>query len=221
MTGRDFAENRYRQFDTVLLAYQRKFSQPEQYKLLDFGCGVGDFLLIAQREKWQVGGIEISKLAAQKANQKLEQNCVITGNLKSKNLPVSTYDVVTCYHVIEHLLEPIKTLKLIYKMLKPGGVIFLETPNIGSIGARLKGKNWSQIMPPEHINYFTHKSIRYALKEVGFTRIRTLTIRPQKIKSLETMPVLIRGFSSALYEISPLFGLGASLQAVATKKTNL
>lgn len=218
MAGPEFAETRYKQFDFFLNKYCPFLdSKSTQLRLLDVGCGTGDFLHSAAQHGWQVEGVEISNIAAYQASELLGKDCIHVGTINTAALPANTYDVVTSYHVIEHLLDPISMLQHIYEVLRPGGIIFLETPNINSLGAKIRGKKWSQIIPPEHINYFNPSSVKSALERAGFSNIRAYTIRPQKIEVLQKFPIIFRFAASAIYGITPLLNLGASLQAIAIK----
>ncbi|MEM6613216.1 MAG: class I SAM-dependent methyltransferase [Cyanobacteria bacterium P01_C01_bin.72] len=217
MTGIEFAHTRYKQFIKALINYQPGLKSIHQLRLLDFGCGTGDFLLAAQMKGWQLNGVEVSPLAVEKANQKLGQSNVVLSDFNSINLSKESYDVITSYHVIEHLIKPSVMLNSIFNLLKPGGLVFIETPNIASFGAKIRGSKWSQIMPLEHLNYFMPKSLFFALKQAGFYDIRTTTIRPQKIQSIDHLPNFLRKPSAAMYDIASRFNMGASLQAIATK----
>lgn len=217
MTGKEFAKNRYQQFIRSLGKYKPVYLKTTNKSLFDVGCGAGDFLASAADHGWQIEGIEISEVAAQQANQLLGKKCVHVGTVDTVKLDNGTYDLVTSYHVIEHLLEPMVMLQRIYDLLRPGGVIFLETPNINSLGAKIKGANWSHITPPEHITYFQPSSLKFALKKIGFIKINTYTIRPQKIESLQIIPSFLRPLASSIYGVTPLLNMGASLQAIATK----
>ncbi|MGP1383593.1 MAG: methyltransferase domain-containing protein [Thainema sp.] len=222
MTGPEFAETRYKQFVFFLNKYGSSLSSKKtQLRLLDVGCGTGDFLHFSAQHGWQVEGVEISDMAACQASKLLGKDCIHVGTINTAALPANTYDVVTSYHVIEHLLDPISMLQHIYEVLRPGGVIFLETPNINSLGAKIRREKWSQIIPPEHINYFNPSSVRYALERVGFSGIHAYTIRPQKIEILQKFPSILRSGASAIYGLAPLLNLGASLQAIAIKPVEI
>jgi SAM-dependent methyltransferase len=217
MTSHNFAENRYQQFIESLNRYQGNSIKFKGKGLLDIGSGTGDFLHIASSRGWQVEGIELSESSAKRANQLLGGDFVRVGTLDDCNLSSDSYDLITSYHVIEHLIDPVSMLNEIYNLLKPGGIVFLETPNMESIGAMIRGAKWSNIKPPEHINYFNPASLGCGLEKAGFSRIHTYTIRPQKIESLQVMSLPLRSIANAIYGIAPLLNMGASLQAIATK----
>jgi 2-polyprenyl-3-methyl-5-hydroxy-6-metoxy-1,4-benzoquinol methylase len=185
--------------------------------MLDIGCGEGHLLKIATEDGWQITGTEISVKATETANQLLE-NKVLAGDILDLNLPDNSFDLITIYHVIEHLIEPIPTLEKIKQLLKPNGIAFIETPNIGSLGARIKGKKWSHIIPPEHISYFDRHSLKQALKTAEFSQYHVFTTAPQTINSIANWVEPIKSTATAIYNLAPILGLGAELQAVAFKE---
>lgn len=216
MTGQNFAQNRYKQLIEILNSYAPDVLSLENKKLLDVGCGVGDLLAIASNHGWDVTGTEISPEASMEANQKLN-NRVLTGDLLNLDIAENSFDLITIYHVIKHLIEPVSILEKIHKLLKPGGVAFIETPNIASLGAKIKGKNWSHIIPPEHITYFKPSSLKYTLKKAGFEEFKVITNSPYIVESVQNWQPVLRGIANTIYQIAPVLGMGAALQGIATK----
>jgi SAM-dependent methyltransferase len=82
------------------------------------------------------------------------------------------YDVITLSHVIEHVHDPSALLRAIYRMLRPGGLLWLETPNLDSLGHARFGRNWRGLEPPRHLLLFSVDSLKFALAQAGFTRLR-------------------------------------------------
>jgi 2-polyprenyl-3-methyl-5-hydroxy-6-metoxy-1,4-benzoquinol methylase len=141
-------------------------------RLLDVGCALGDCLLEAKILGWkEAEGIEISQYAYQFAKERSLN--VKLGTLNGNSYKLNTFDVVTYQDVIEHIPDPVNELKKIYRIIKPGGIVFLVTPDIGGIWSRLLGPLWYHYKPYEHLTYFSQKSISRALKETGFTNIET------------------------------------------------
>lgn len=217
MSGEDFAEKRYLQFKKSLKKYAPFILTQSSPLLLDIGCGTGDFLRIASKNRWNIAGVEISPQGSISANQLLERNCVYTGDLLDLDLPDNYYDVITIFHVIEHLIDPLSTLKKIYQLLKPNGILFVETPNIGGFGAKIKKRNWSQIMPLEHITYFQPSSLRFSLEKAGFVENYTFTCSPTIIESIHGMSVIKKQLISLVYKIAPIFDLGVTLRSISVK----
>lgn len=217
MTGLDFAKARYKQLTKIIYSHAPALINQTDKQFLDVGCGVGDLLSIAQKNGWQITGTEISHEATETANILLKGK-VLTGDIISLDLPQNYYDLITIYHVIEHLIDPIETLVKIRQLLKPGGIAFIETPNIGSLGARIKGKNWSQIFPPEHITYFQPSSLKFALEKAEFQKFKVFTNAPHIVESTAKLPQIFKAMATIIYRLAPLGGLGAALQAVAFKE---
>lgn len=82
----------------------------------------------------------------------------------------SRFDVITLNHVIEHVSDPIELLRSCYRLLKLGGQLWLQTPNIDSLGSRRYGRHWRGLEPPRHLVLFDPVSLRSALHQAGFQR---------------------------------------------------
>lgn len=134
-------------------------------RLLDIGCALGDFLETARDEGWQVEGSEISLFAANEARRRgLRVYC---GVLEDLHAPAGRYDVITMYDVIEHLPDPIATLREVRRLLSPMGILHVVTPNVGGLQARLLGAAWYHYKPGEHLFYFSPATLRRAFSDAG------------------------------------------------------
>ena len=135
-------------------------------RLLDVGCGNGRFLLSMRAVGWDVAGVEPDpKAAAAAAAVGLN---VRVGMLQPGLQPDAHYDAVTLNHVLEHFHQPMETLRLCRQALKPGGALFVATPNFAAAGHRLFGPDWFPLDPPRHLVLFTPHSLRQALQTTGF-----------------------------------------------------
>ncbi len=101
---------------------------PERGRLLDVGCGTGTFLEVARAEGWEVMGTEFSHYATQVATTK--GLSVTTGEVWESNLNAGSFDVITCWHALEHATDPARIVKECHRLLRPGGWLFLATPNV-------------------------------------------------------------------------------------------
>lgn len=143
-------------------------------RLLDVGCGDGSFLALAQRCGWDVLGLEPDPKAAQLAQQR--GLTVITSGLESLASQADCFDVITLSHVIEHLHEPLQMLRACHRLLKPGGQLWIATPNVESLGHRLFGKHWRGLEAPRHLVLFSAHSLVLALKQAGFSASQALAM---------------------------------------------
>jgi len=135
-------------------------------RLLDVGCGNGGFLELACQAGWMVEGVDVDPGAVATAcSRGLD---VRQGGIELFNGQQACYDVITLCHVIEHLHDPVAALERLCALLKPGGVLWLDTPNLGSLGARRFGPCWRGLEPPRHLVLFRYKSIKRCLHQAGF-----------------------------------------------------
>lgn len=137
--------------------------------LLDIGSGNGAFMLRARNAGWAVKGVEPDAVAAEQALR-----CgldVLVGDCSGLAAGES-FDVITMAHVIEHLHDPSVMLFDCYRLLKPGGRLWIATPNIRSTGHRLFGAAWQPLEVPRHLVMPSAEALAKALQDAGFTNIR-------------------------------------------------
>jgi 2-polyprenyl-3-methyl-5-hydroxy-6-metoxy-1,4-benzoquinol methylase len=149
-------------------------------RMLDIGCFTGSFLVAAKNQGWKVEGTEISEPAAKFAQD--EHNLsVYVHNLETGigPLPTDTFDVITLFDVIEHVQDPPALLSNVMSLLRPGGLVFADTPNYGSIVRMILGKEWS-VFFPWHRYYFTKYSLELMFTQTGYkiTRIESFGVKP-------------------------------------------
>ncbi len=147
---------------------------PPPGRLLDVGCGSGAYGAGLLALGWQVDGIEPDPEAAAQARRAglRIQNCP----LEQATLPSAGYEVITLWHVLEHLDDPVAGLRHLYPALRPGGLLIVETPNLAALMARLTGPYWFHLDLPRHRFHFTPASLRLALEQAGFRVQRLLHI---------------------------------------------
>jgi SAM-dependent methyltransferase len=139
-------------------------------RLLDIGFGNGAFLELAAEIGWSAEGIDFDPAAVQAARSRgLEVRCAGVEELAGEP---GAYDVITLSHVLEHVYDPPALLRAVYRLLKPGGLFWLETPNLDSLGHARFGRNWRGLEPPRHLTLFCVDSIKLALAQAGFTKPR-------------------------------------------------
>ena len=139
---------------------------PKNGRLLDVGCGNGDYLGTMQQLGWQVLGIEPDPKAAAFGQTKgLE---IQVGTLETIQLEPESFDVITLSHVIEHVHDPIQTLHKVLRLLKPGGRVWIATPNLDSFGHKKYRNAWRGLEIPRHLVMFSTRHLQQCLVEVGF-----------------------------------------------------
>ncbi len=138
--------------------------------LCDIGCGVGNFLVAAQRSGWRVAGIEINNYARRLCNERLGEEAVFP-SLEQAGFSSETFEVVTLWHVLEHLVSPRYVLVEINRIIKLGGMVALAVPNFGSLERRIWGANWIAIDAPRHLFHFTRPVLVRYLETCGFELI--------------------------------------------------
>jgi len=139
-------------------------------RLLDIGCGAGFFLKAAASSGWEAGGTEISEVGAEYARTVTEVP-VSRGKLEDLKMPAQDYDVVTMLDLLEHLFEPLSTLREVHRIMKTGAVLIISTPDVQSLSRRFLGPAWAVLSPAEHQCYFSAKTLSRALRQTGFQLI--------------------------------------------------
>lgn len=136
-------------------------------KLLDIGCGAGFFIACLKRYGWNVTGIDISEWASRFAIEKLGLN-VFTGSVEDIEIN-EQFDVITMYHLLEHLPDPFKTLRRVSEVIADGGLLVIKGPNFGSFDRIWHGIHWWSYDLPFHFYHFTPKTYRMLLEKAGFS----------------------------------------------------
>lgn len=151
-------------------------------RLLEVGCGDGDFLELAEMQGWEVTGIEYSSAARDRARQRLKRGEVLEGELQPGSLPAEQFDLCVLSDVLEHVRSPLLFLREIHRVLKPGGTLFIATPSTDSWSARLLRQKWMEFKA-EHLIYFDRQTLQTALINAGFDH---LVVQPgRKVLSLD------------------------------------
>lgn len=155
-------------------------------RLLDVGCAKGSFLRTFGG-KWKLYGLEINTKTAQIAKKNVPNATIYTKKIESAKLPKGYFDVITLWHVFEHLKNPHLILKKIHSSLKVGGHIIIEIPNSESLYRKIFGKHWQLLMVPEHLYFYSKKTLSEVLVKNGFkvTKVKHFAIfTPSAISSL-------------------------------------
>ena len=148
-------------------------------KLLDVGCGSGDWLLAMRERGWRVAGTDFDENAVNFAKKRGLD--VVCGALEAQNFAANGFDAVTLSHVIEHVPDPLAELKECLRILKPGGKLVLFTPNGDSLSHKVFKRDWRGLEPPRHLHIFSMNSMRRLLESAGF---RQNSVRPHVARSV-------------------------------------
>jgi glycosyltransferase involved in cell wall biosynthesis len=140
-------------------------------KLLDIGCATGFLLDEARKAGWHTYGIDLSKWATDHAKDKLGLDNIFRGSLKDASYPDNFFDAVVMKDTIEHITDPRATLIEIRRILKPDGIICINTPNIDSLISKILKARWWGVKQ-SHLYYFTRGTLFKMLRSTGFTPVR-------------------------------------------------
>jgi len=161
---RQFPEQR-----EVLDSYYRYLPKTKG-RLLDFGCGNAAFMKVARDEiGWEVEGLDFDPAAVESARN--EGFVIDEGGVEALSRWENHFDAITLSHVLEHVFEPKELMECTFRALKPGGFVFVETPNITSLCHQIFGKHWRGLEAPRHISIPSWTGMRELLLEAGFERL--------------------------------------------------
>ncbi len=147
-------------------------------RILDTGCGAGHFLAVARERGWEVYGNEFSPAAVHICEAK--GIAMVHGALDNpERVPdgfsalAGGFDVVTSFEVLEHVNTPLGDLRILHRLLRDGGLLYITTPNFNALARLWLGVKYNVLNYPEHLGHFTLKSLDSTLKRAGFTRLRS------------------------------------------------
>jgi SAM-dependent methyltransferase len=214
--------------------------------LLDLGCSSGSFLEFMQSESWKLYGIEMSAEVAKTAEERSHAH-VFVGNILDASFPCESFDVITCFDVLEHLYEPRRVMARVGEWLKPGGIFYVLVPNVDSAEARVFGSYWHGLELPRHLFHYSPTSLKFLAESAGLEEVSLETRRNPAIGTslryvwddifkavgIHQTPVAYRGEASlpwragrklvrltvlrALLAMAPLAGGGESIHAIFRK----
>jgi 2-polyprenyl-3-methyl-5-hydroxy-6-metoxy-1,4-benzoquinol methylase len=179
-----FQKLKYRNDDAQLREQERRArlleraELPAHAKVLDFGCATGGFVDHV-KERYEVYGSDISPQSIERAKQlypdlrdRLSTTTLI--DPVPQNLPMM--DAIVAWDVIEHLKDPVSVVSKLAGRLRPGGVLAVSTPDYGALTARILRKRWAFMTPPEHLGFFSRKTIQQLFESAGVTLDRSISL---------------------------------------------
>ncbi len=141
-----------------------------QGTILDLGCAGASFLLALDPAKWNRFGVELIDEVVELVCSRSPDLEVLQGDIFSASLPKESFDVITLWHVFEHLHKPEAVLRRIRGLLKPGGWIFVSLPNLDSFQARIFRHNWFAFDDiPRHLHHYSPRSLERLFDQAGLT----------------------------------------------------
>ncbi len=135
-------------------------------RVLDIGCGRGDFLMACRSKGWEVTGVEQADAPVMELRRSLGLEVVATNDIA--DLPDASFDAVTMWHVFEHMVHPRTMLGEVRRLLKPDGVFVAEVPNFGSWQAHMGPRQWFHLDVPRHLIHFERETLARMLEAEGF-----------------------------------------------------
>ena len=214
--------------------------------LLDLGCSSGAFLQSMTGQAWELYGIEMSEDSAKQAASKSGAE-VFVGDILDARFEPSSFDVVTCFDVFEHLYEPLRVIRKVAEWLKPGGIFYVLVPNVDSAEGRVFGSYWHGLELPRHLFHYSPASLKALAQSAGLEAVSVETRRNSAVGTslryvwddvfgtvgIRRTPVAYRGTASlpwravrkvtrmtvlkALLAAAPMVGGGESIHAVFKK----
>jgi SAM-dependent methyltransferase len=156
-----FARKRVRRVQTF-------FARPGN--ALDIGCGQGTFLRLLQEEGWECRGTELTEESAARASRR--GFSVSVGEFDPAAFPAHSFDLISLWHVLEHLRNPRQTLGSLPGLLKGGGIVAISTPNMDSLQAEVGKEKWFHLDPPRHLYLFSPHTLGRIMDSLGFRLLK-------------------------------------------------
>jgi len=142
--------------------------KPEPGRVLDVGSAAGCFLATMAEIGWDCHGVELSTYMSDKSRELFGLDQIVCGSILDTDLPLGSFDAITFWDVVEHLEDPIPHLRMAHRLLKPDGLLIVETQNVESWFAKLLGRRWHHYKMAEHLYHFGPETAAKLLDRAGF-----------------------------------------------------
>jgi len=183
--------------ESLKTKYRKRFKLIKRFsfhkgRLLDLGCGEGHFLKHATLQGWDVSGVDLKAENTEFAKKVLQIKNIHCAPLGEAPFTEKTFDIVTFYDLIEHVSDPLGELKKVYKLLQPGGLVVISTPNIKN--SIFMKNRWSGYAVKDHVYFFSKKTLTKMLQRAGLKVIFSKTENAKKglLVPKESLPGKIR-----------------------------
>lgn len=141
--------------------------------MLDVGCGRSDLLDVAQARGWTTHGTELHPAAVELGRSKGHR--MHEGPLRVEDHGDRRYDLIVSVEVLEHLTSPMEEVQRMARLLAPGGVLYITTPNFDALNHTIAGPRWRMFNHPEHLCFFTRRTIDRCFRSNGLRKVRLRT----------------------------------------------
>ena len=181
-------------------------------RMLEIGCGTGILLQEARQRGWRADAIELSPEMAAVARRNNPEAKIVTGDILSQEPVGGAYDAVISLDVLEHVLSPMTMVENCRELLKPGGLLLLQTPNTCSLRSRIRGPSWDMLDSRQHLNLFSPDALQVLLTTVGFDILEMSTVSGTGLE--KGVAAVAAGIKQSLLG---LFNLGNALVVVGRR----
>ncbi|WP_186775448.1 class I SAM-dependent methyltransferase [Rubripirellula tenax] len=175
-----------------LPSWPEKFDQGPP-RVLELGCSTGAYLGRLADAGWQGVGIEPSLVASQKARE--SGYAVHTGVLDDVQLSPRSFDAICAWMVLEHTIDPVDTLQLFARLLRPGGQLLLSVPNAGCWEPKVFRKYWYVWESPRHLHHFDPKRLQKLLQDTGYPDVQVVHQR-NVLNIIGSIGIFLKRFQS-------------------------
>ena len=202
-------------------------------RLLEIGPGLGNLLAEAVSRGYDVSGIEYSESSVRSANQRLGSDRVLQGSLATVSLPAESFDLAILSDVLEHTRDPLADLRRLWRLLRPGGTIFIAVPSLDSWSARVMQERWLELKL-EHLYYFDSATLQLLLFKAGFEQVTISTgwktLSPEYVRQhferfdvpiLSPMTRLAARLLPGVVRRRPVRITGSGINVIATRSASL
>jgi len=150
-----------------------RFKRGNAGDVLDIGCGDGIFLRKMRARGWRIHGTELAGVTFERASRIEGIDLSLSGDSSELPWPDASMDVITIWHVLEHIANPDKLIHECRRVLKNDGILIVEVPNVESLQARVFGSWWLHLDPPRHVTQFSRRGLHALLARSDFPLVKS------------------------------------------------